>query len=190
MKRLSSRATKKDLIQFDLKNNKILKVHLFLYTQKYMFWENILVLSGIFSEIKYEKMVSGVKGNLFEFYLISGEEGHFSRSGKRRALQLFGQFGKAMTFFFLSLPNAVPESVQFTFRSPIGQGISLCFGYHCCCKLSRPRGLKFWGLAGKLSEKFSLLRIPACNCSKMCPGLQTSKGSTELDVRDGPSVAL
>jgi len=48
-----------------------------------MFWENILVLSGIF-DIKYEKMAYRVKDNLFEFYLISGEEGDFSGSGKKR----------------------------------------------------------------------------------------------------------
>lgn len=45
-------------------------------------------------------MVSGVKGNLFEFYLISGEEGTFLDLEKKKALQLFGQFARKATLTF------------------------------------------------------------------------------------------
>lgn len=71
-----------------------------------MFWENILVLSGIFGEIKYEKMVSGVKGNLFEVYLISGEEGHFSRSGKKEGATVIRAVCQESHFDFFFLKFA------------------------------------------------------------------------------------
>ena len=88
-----------------LKTTKYLKFFFVFIAQKYMFWENILVLSGIFGDIKYEKMAYRVKDNLFEFYLISGEEGDFSGSGKKKkVLQLFRQFARkailTFSFFF------------------------------------------------------------------------------------------
>lgn len=129
-------------------------------------------------------MACGVKGNLFEFYLVYREEGHFSRSGKKEGTTVIWtvcQKSHFDFFFFLSLPDAVPEySVcKIHTQSPVGQGISLCFSYHCCkLSCSTPEILK--GLAGKFS-------VPACNCSQMCTVLQMSKGSTGLDMQDGPS---
>lgn len=69
-----------------------------------MFWENILVLSGIF-DIKYEKMAYRVKDNLFEFYLISGEEGDFSGSGKKEGATVIQTVCQKshFDFFFLFL---------------------------------------------------------------------------------------